>query len=179
MNPDICNRISELPDAFVENAEISPRQQPRFDFDQFESNRSAGFEHILVATDFSEPATKAVQLGAGLASRCRASVTLLHVVDTNPVSASAHAGTADVLMDQSWQRAVNQMLRLKTHLLEQNIQAETLILEGLPWEQIVMQSRGFDLLVLGRSHPRHSRKFFAKHTARRVMKGVVCPVLSA
>ena len=149
MGIEVCNRISDLPDQLVGNAETNAHHCG-FELDESRPETSAPFKHILLATDFSASSTKAVQLAVDIASRCQASLTLLHVVDTNPDSASLHSGSADVLMDDAWQSAVVQMLRLKKQLREHNVQTETLIVEGIPWEQIAMQSKGFDLLVLGR-----------------------------
>jgi nucleotide-binding universal stress UspA family protein len=82
-------------------------------------------------------------------------------------------------MHTVWQKAVSEMVRLKENLSDQNVPTETLIVEGIPWEQIAMQSQGYDLLILGRASPRPPWKFFSKHTSRRLLKEAGCPVLSA
>jgi nucleotide-binding universal stress UspA family protein len=179
VNAEVCNRISAPPDQFIGTPEIDAHRHSWLEPDGFEPKPGAHFGHILVATDFSAPAAKAIRLAAVLASRCRASLTLLHVVDTNPDSASRHSGSADDLMDDVWQNAVVQMVQLKEQLSDQNVLIETLIVEGIPWEQIAMQSQGFDLLVLGRKPLRRSWKFFSKHTSSRVLKQAGCPVLTA
>ena len=145
----------------------------------WEARRKQLREQILVATDFSIQAQKAILLAATLAHQCNATLTLLHVVDANPATASAHAGKAEDLMGQLWQNALNQMVRLKDQLSEQNILTETMIVEGLPWEQIATQSAGFDLLVLGKEPAPSFGNFFSRRTGRRALQHAACPVLTA
>jgi nucleotide-binding universal stress UspA family protein len=179
VNAEVYSRVSELPDQFIGTPEIDRHRRSWLEPGGFKPKPDTRLEHILVATDFSQSGTDAVRLAADLASCCHASLTVLHVVDTNPDSASHHSGSADDLMGTAWQKAVSEMVRLKEKLSDQNVPTETLIVEGIPWEQIAMQSKGFDLLVLGRKPLRHSWKFFSKHTSRRLLKEAGCPVLTA
>lgn len=179
MNAEVCNKIVDLPDQFIGTPGIDLQRRSRLEPDGFEPKPGTCFGHILVATDFSRSATAAVRLAANLASLSHATLTVLHVVDTNPDSATAHSGSADDLMDAAWQKALSEMVRLKEQLAAaQNVPTETLIVEGIPWEQIAMQSKGFDLLVLGHKSLR-SWNFFSKHTSRRLLKEAGCPVLTA
>jgi nucleotide-binding universal stress UspA family protein len=179
VNAETCNRVSALPDQFIGTPEIDAHRHSWLEPEEFEPKPKARFEHILVATNFSASATNAVRLAADLASRYHASLTVLHVINTNPDSASRHSGSADDLMHTVWQKAVSEMVRLKENLSDQTVPTETLIVEGIPWEQIAMQSQGFDLLILGRASPRPPWKFFSKHTSRRLLKEAGCPILSA
>jgi nucleotide-binding universal stress UspA family protein len=135
-------------------------------------------QHLLVAHDFSEAANDAIELATALAQRTQSTITLLHVVDSNPPSAARYAGSADSLMTGLWQTALARMLQAKDALAQRGIQADTMVVEGLPWEQIANFSSGFDLLVLGKvSNPRW--RLFSKRTSPRILQQVSCPILIA
>jgi nucleotide-binding universal stress UspA family protein len=57
------------------------------------------------------------------------------------------------------------------------VEAQTAVQEGLPWEEIVERSRDFDLVLMGGSRGRKRWNLFSKHTARRVLENAACPVL--
>lgn len=163
----------------IDGSQGPPSEYARIPTEPVSPRTQRGVLQILVATDFSRSAAKAVRLAADFALRFNAKLTLLHVVDTNPPAASGHAGSAATLMSSLWSRAVGQMSQLMGELADQGVQAETAILEGLPWEQIAMQSGGYDLLVLGKASKSGRWNFFSRHTSRRVMRAVSCPVLTA
>jgi nucleotide-binding universal stress UspA family protein len=134
-------------------------------------------QSILVPTDFSVSSEKTIHFAADLAAQCGARLTVMHVVDINSRQASAHAGSAESLMGRLWQEGVARMTGLADRLARQEIPAETILVEGLPWEQICNYSQGFDLTVLTRTPARRRRSFFSRHTARRCIENLACPVL--
>jgi nucleotide-binding universal stress UspA family protein len=139
---------------------------------------SRGFlQNILVPTDFSPASEKTISFAAEFAAHCGARLTVLHVVDINSPQASAHAGNAESLMDRLWKEGVARMASLADELSRQKILAETILVEGLPWEQISNYSKGFDLTVLTRTPVRRRWGFFSRHTARRCIESLACPVL--
>jgi nucleotide-binding universal stress UspA family protein len=126
-----------------------------------------------VPTDFSPAAEKAVERAVALANQCNASVTLLHVIDIN---ARARSGAADDLMKGLWDEGSTRMGQLAWSLNGQ-VEAQTMLEEGLPWEKIVDKSEEFDLLVLGLNHPKRRFKLFSQHTGDRVLESAACPVM--
>ena len=127
---------------------------------------------ILVPTDFSPVSGLALNRAVGLADQCGATLTILHVIDINPQG----AGTADDIMKGLWSEGSGQMGRLAWSLRGQ-VEAQTMLQEGLPWEEIVEKSTDFDLVILGKSRASKRWKLFSKHTADRVAANAACPVM--
>ena len=128
---------------------------------------------ILVATDFSPASARAVECAIGLANECGAALTVFHVID---IGWQAGAGAAKELMKDLWDEGPTKMARLAWSMCGQ-LQAQTTIEEGLPWEQISMKSGDFDLIVLGKSRPKPGRKLFSQRTTKRVIENALCPVM--
>jgi len=128
---------------------------------------------LLVPTDFSAASNKAVKCGAALASQCNAALTILHVVDINSQVAT---GTAGDLMTNLWAQGSAQIAQLAGSLSGQ-VEVQTMLGEGLPWEVIVEKSRDFDLLVLGKKGGKRGLKIFSQRTTQRVVENAACPVM--
>jgi nucleotide-binding universal stress UspA family protein len=135
-----------------------------------------GKKRILVPTDFSPSSAQAVKHAANLANQGAVSVTLLHIINVNPPDSAAWAGPAQTLMERLWTEGFAQMDRLARFLAGKQLELRTIVEEGLPWEQIVERSLGFDLIVLGKD-PARRWKFFSQHTVQRVTKEAGCPVV--
>jgi hypothetical protein len=80
----------------------------------------------------------------------------------------------DDLMRPQWIRGTSELARLKQLAQESRVRTTTLLVEGLPYEAIVENSCGFDLLVI--EEPQAKWNFFSRHTARRVIEQAKCPV---
>lgn len=135
------------------------------------------FTRILAATDFSSASAKAVQVAARLAAQCGASLTLMHVVDVNPRASASHVGDAATLMGELRRRGAAEMARLLRDLMEDELSADAIITEGLPWEEVQKYSNGFDLLVLGKAPARRRWSMFSSQTTKRTLRTATCPVL--
>ena len=131
---------------------------------------------ILVPTDFSPVSLLAVERAIALANPWEATLTLLHVIDINAQPRPGEPGTAADLMSWLWGDGTARMSRL-ARSLNGRVKARTLLGEGLPWEEIVETSRGFDMVVLGRSRARNRSGLFSRQTARRVVERAACPVM--
>jgi nucleotide-binding universal stress UspA family protein len=79
-------------------------------------------------------------------------------------------------MKYLWSEGAARMGQLAWSLCGQ-VEAQTTLEEGLPWETIVEKSRGYDLLILGTARARSGWKLFSKQTARRVIENADCPVM--
>lgn len=128
---------------------------------------------ILVPTDFSPTSAGAVGCGVALANQFNAALTILHVVDINRQVSS---GTAQDLMRNLWAEGSTQLGQLAWSLPNQ-VRAQTIVDEGLPWEVIVEKSHDFDLLVLGKTPCKMRWNGFSQHTAQRVLENAACPVM--
>ncbi len=124
-------------------------------------------------TDFSPASTKAVEWAVALANQCNAVLTLLHVIDIN---ARPDSGAAKDLMKDLWDHGSLRMSQVAWSLNGQ-VEAQTVLEEGLPWEIIVAKSQEFDLLVLGRKRVKKAFQLFSQHTSQRVIHKAACPVI--
>jgi universal stress protein E len=127
-------------------------------------------QHVLVATDLSDRALKAMQRSLGLARRYRARLTVLHVVDPDqPLKLRDEALSSR----QSW---------LEEELGRHDTQGVELAIEVLPGAadgtivEFAEQAEA-DLVVMG-AHRRHLlRDVFVGTTIERVIRGTDRPVL--
>ena len=134
---------------------------------------------ILVATDFSECAGRALEYAAFLAGACSAPVELLHVVevlsdiDLDSVAASHY-------FELCRKQAERPLDELATYLAEGGLGAKWRLCLGIPSQRIntVATDCGADLVVLG-THGRTGLAHIALgSTAERVVRGAPCPVLT-
>ena len=137
--------------------------------------RTLSFQRILVPTDFTPPSKRALEHALELAGPSDASITLLHVIDLNAQHPAQEFGPAERLMADLWADGTSRMADWVGAYFPQ-VPAQTMLVEGLPWEQIVERSDGFDLLVMGRYRTRPGWRLFAKHTLERVVQNARCPV---
>ena len=131
---------------------------------------------ILAATDFSPASARAVCEAVAIATEYDAELTILHVIDINAQPGRGELGSAEALMDRRWTQGSAQMGQLACSL-RGAAAAETLIKEGLPWEEIVEKSRNFDLLFVGEAASRRRWGIFSAHTGKRVFEKAACPVI--
>jgi nucleotide-binding universal stress UspA family protein len=130
---------------------------------------------ILVATDFSQASTQAVELAVSLAQQWDAELTILHVIDINAQSAEGESLPAAQLMSRLWLKGFEGMGRL-AFALSGRVHAKTVVEEGLPWEIIAERSREFDLVIIGRARKKTHWKLFSHQTVQRVLQNAACPV---
>ena len=155
-----------------DTASINVAKRPRR-----EANRDWKIKNILAPSDFSNGSAEAVAQAAALARRYDASLTILHVIDSNPALARTHVGPAEELMRQLWAAGTAGLRQLSKSLAQQQVKAQSQIIEGLPAEVIIENSASFDLLVISEEHSKPAWRLFSKHTVRRVIEGAACPLL--
>lgn len=131
---------------------------------------------ILVPIDFSSNTANALNHALRAARPEQATITLLHVIDVASPLAQTHSGTAEEWTRQLWATGISQLLRLKNSLEPTGLSIQMVLAEGLPSEEIVEHSSGFDLLVISKPEPKSALNFFRSRTAQRVMAGARCPV---
>jgi nucleotide-binding universal stress UspA family protein len=140
---------------------------------QTNGERGVRLKKILVATDFSVCSTHAVKCAVAIATLCHAKLTLLHVIDIN---AQTREGSAEQLMELLWRQASTRMRELASSFSGQ-VDVQTVLDEGLPWDSLVERSSDFDLLIVAENRSKGRWKPFSHHTAERVMESAHCPVL--
>jgi len=135
---------------------------------------------ILVPTDFSASARAAVDYAVDLAHKFDAQVTLIHAYQTPAYllpEGSILAGS-DMIVD-IMNRAAEALADARRGL-EGKVPVETLLVEGLPFIQVVNAARegNFDLIVMGTHGRTGIRHVLLGSVAERVVRTAPCPVLT-
>jgi len=136
----------------------------------------AAVQRILVPTDFSPPSAMALDRALRLACLSDASITLLHIVDLNAQHPADNCGPAQEFMTQLWSEGMARVEEV-ARALPARVRAQTVVAEGLPWEEIAEKSAGFDLVVMGQRRARRRWNPFARHTVQRAVENARCPVM--
>lgn len=140
------------------------------------------FRHILVATDFSEPASWALTSGAGLASTMGAQLTLLAVVQPYRPGTLAQSSLTGASVEAPFLREAEAELK---KLREAHVPQEV----GVRMEAMVdlspagaitdaAEEWGVDLIVLGTRGQGGFRRLLLGSVAEQVVRHARCPVLT-
>ena len=138
--------------------------------------RPAPFEHVVVATDFSPGADRAVARAWHVPIARRGQLTILHVLESGDAKAKADAE----------QRAFERIARLReqanmelARLERQDVSIRTALRRGLPHVEIIRGARlsGADLIVVGRHGAYSWPELVLGSTAERVIQTGDLPVL--
>jgi nucleotide-binding universal stress UspA family protein len=179
---DVAMEIQELPTAHGGPAATlynRPPSRPQLHvISPTQNGHGKPVRKILVATDFSDRSSEAVELAVALARQCDATLTVLHVIDISAQSVEGERPPAAELMRRLWKRGFEEMGRL-AFSLSGRVTARTVVEEGLPCEVIIEKSGDFDLLIIGRTCPRTSWGWFSHQTMQRVIQNAACPVIVA
>ena len=118
---------------------------------------------ILICSDGSEAAERAVLMGALIAAGCNAEVTLLGIIEA--------PGKTEIIME-----ALRRGLRL---LQEKKIHAETVTVPGQSIEEIIKRTTEtkFDLVVIGAAQKETTGRFQMSFKAYKIIKSIQPPVL--
>ena len=138
-------------------------------------------ERILVATDFSEPAERAVQTAVDLAREFEARLEIVHAVETpvplfEPYSVSLPAGIVEGVR----KAATAKLDVLEGAITSQGVQVETLLLEVPAAAHIGARAATFgaDLVVVGTRGVGTLKRVLLGSTAERVVRECACSVLT-
>ncbi|HTL17666.1 MAG TPA: universal stress protein [Patescibacteria group bacterium] len=118
---------------------------------------------ILICSDGSEQADRALKLGAIVASACKAETTLLGIIEAK--------GHSDTILDS--------LKRGQALLQDKGISAELVTKVGNPIEEIVRRTTEstFDLVVIGAVRKEPRGLFWLSSKAYKIVKEVEPPVL--
>lgn len=139
---------------------------------------------ILVPTDFSECAAAAFRMAMNMARSFSSKVILLHVVNQRLVEKlSSHLRVEpESLWPEFRERAQQQLSEFLQRLKPGNLEVESVVTVGLPFQEIAVLSRDLavDLVVMG-GYGRGGRgpieALFFGSTAEKVVRLLPCPVL--
>jgi nucleotide-binding universal stress UspA family protein len=139
---------------------------------------TVAFKHILVATDFGEPAERAMDTAIALAEELgQAALTLVHVqYIPRPIYDIAVVWPADELASRA-QKALDSALACAK---KRYPKCEGVLLAGDPAEQIIqtVKQRGADLVVIGTHGRQGLPRMLLGSVAERVMRTCPVPVLT-
>lgn len=135
---------------------------------------------ILAPTDFSESAREAIAFAVELADKFGASLTLFHAYQTPAYllpEGSILAGS-DLIVDIM--NRAGEALEAARKDLEGKLPVDTLLVEGLPFVQIVDAANEghYDLIVMGTHGRTGLRHVLLGSVAERVVRRARCPVLT-
>ena len=153
-------------------------QQPVAD-SRAASDQPHAFRRVLVGIDDSEPSGWAVGVGAALAKRIGAAVTLLHVIDLAKGFSPELEIMDERLLSQMRHKAA-ELLERRQRSLPAGLDVTREIREGSPPTELVAaaQEAQADLIVIG-THARGAvARFLLGSTAEAVVRRAHCPVVT-
>jgi len=130
---------------------------------------------LLVATDFSDDAARAIQRGARLANKLTARLQLLHVMSGPSLQALRELFPNPAEAEAKIFADAQRMLDEQADALEQN--ATTTVKVGKVLEEILAACDNTDLLVLGARGLNPLRDLLLGTTAERLLRKCMRPVL--
>lgn len=141
-------------------------------------------QSILVATDFSDCSGAAFQTAAALAQTFNAKIIVLHVINWKRVMVVAEylGQEPDSLVAELRERAQKQLAEFLKRWNSQDLQVETIVAVGAPFQEIAVIARDLavDLIALG-GYGAAGRgpveEMFFGSTAEKVVRLLPCPVL--
>lgn len=136
-------------------------------------------KRILVATDFSECARRAVEYGMCIARAWSAHVDLLYVIEVLS-GLGFDAPFVDPLLERRRKEATGALDELATRVTQAGLDVDRHLREGIPSEQIGQAAleQGADLVVVGTHGRTGLDHIMLGSTAERVIKQAPCPVLT-
>jgi nucleotide-binding universal stress UspA family protein len=139
---------------------------------------------ILHATDYSKASERALQEAVDFAKQNNAEMLLVHVIQpVVPYVAGEDIGAAELyvkLEESTKQEAQRSMNKLMQRLERLGVKAKSLLLRGIPADQIVKAARNrkADIIVIGTHGRTGLSKLFMGSVASRVISTARCPVLT-
>ncbi|MCJ7631892.1 universal stress protein [Candidatus Bathyarchaeota archaeon] len=137
---------------------------------------------MLVATDGSEAAAKALNYALSLAEKCDAEVQIVSVVPTidSLIPSSPHALYASLIfdMEKSMETLLSEAFKVAKEK-KPNLKVSTRLLRGRPADEIVhvAKEEGFDIIVVGSRGLSGAKELFLGSVSDRVADKAMCPVL--
>ena len=145
------------------------------------------FKKILVPTDFSEAAERALEYAFTFASAMDLDILLLHVIDGGPVQAMLYAHEMlkqeylDRMSHEDMAKEAKRVLekeKQKGVTYDRKLNVTTHVREGVPYDQIVKvaKDKGVDFIVMGARGVTALEEMFIGGVAEKVSRRAPCPV---
>jgi len=137
-------------------------------------------QHVVVPTDLSEYADYALTYAIKLAQKFRASLTLLHVIDTTPLGVAGWETRLPPSHLQDLETSIAQgMEALLGRIHDAGLQGEIAIVHGMPFQKIIdtTKDKGVDLIVMGTHGRTGLTHVLIGSVAEKVVRLAPCPVL--
>ena len=138
---------------------------------------------IMIATDGSKTSDKAAKVGIEIASRSKASITAVYVVDIFRLSRipgyAAFPGLKDKLLELMEKEGREATERIDQMAKIEGIECHKLIARGEPSIELMRISKelGADLLIMGSLGRTGLDKLFLGSVAEKVVRGSSIPVI--
>lgn len=134
------------------------------------------YSKILIPIDGSACSDQAVAEGARLAKLLGSSVTLLYAMNANAIVRDSPYD-ADTVMRDLRQEAAALVAPSQKIAAAAGVDADVMIADGEPIEEIARRSEGFDLLVIGSHGKGVVKRALMGSVAQAILHRVVRPVL--
>jgi len=161
----------------VNNGEEAGRRRRR---DRNVARKALRIKRILVPVDFSEPSLAALRYAVELARPFRATVDVMHVVETVAYAPMIGATVdLDRLREEQEREGRRQLDRLVATLRKRLGHRHAVLRIGTAAPSIVDEAerRGSDLIVMGTQGRHGVGRWVLGSVAERVVRGSGCPVL--
>ena len=138
------------------------------------------YKHILLAVDFYEYSEGVVNRAKDLANKFQAKLSMIHVVDSLPITDAGYGADMPFNMDLTEELMTGARKRLDKLAEKLAVTEDRLWLEmGSPKTEIirVAEENKVDLIVIG-SHGRHGLALLLGSTANGVLHHATCDVLA-
>ena len=135
------------------------------------------YQHILVPTDFSPVAERALEAAVDLALTFKSRLTLLHVWNL-PVMGYAEGLTWPI--DEMKTAAERALQETRERVAQRILQAEAVLERGLAWERIldIVATRDVDLVVMGTHGRRGLPRLLLGSVAEKLVRLSPVPVMT-
>lgn len=141
------------------------------------------FQHILLPTDGSEAATRAVSRGAELAARLGARVTVMTALEHYPagIMGSAYRPAQGADLEPGLQAAMDRLDQAVALVRQAGLDCHRLLLRDRPVYQAILdaaESQDVDLIVMGTHGLGLVERLFVGSQTQRVLARTQIPVLT-
>ncbi|MEK9951460.1 MAG: universal stress protein [Curvibacter sp.] len=141
------------------------------------------FQHILLPTDGSEAASRAVRRGAELAARLGARVTVMTALEHFPagIMGSAYRPPGEAQVELGLQAAMDRLDRAVGLVRQAGLDCQRLLLRDRPVYQAILdaaQASEADLIVMGTHGLGLVERLFVGSQTQRVLARTQIPVLT-
>ena len=137
-------------------------------------------QHILVPSDFSATADRALEYTIALAQQLHARLTLLHVFDLTPLAMGEPATVVPTTALDTLETEAQHLLQASLERVQRaGLQAESLFVQGTPTQTIVDTAgvQGVDLIIMGTHGRTGLQHVLLGSVAEKVLRLAPCPVL--